>query len=870
MKRVFIIFLALLLALSAYPGVLSEGDAVITIDGIRPAFFAEDGTYLPPIEEDGVLYVPFLALAENLSLSAEADTEKKTIVVDGIKPAMFAEDGSYLPPLEKDGILYVPLKAFAESISLPLTVEGNTYALSRKSGETETATPTPEPTAAPTAEPTYAEIPLTLNNYADYFILSQDHYEQDHSAKEFYITYTATIQASTSYGLKSVVFTLAKYGTVQIPATGRASVSYRSDTFYSDPEYRTDEEIWTIANMEIAAIFETSGDPTVTSVSGSMLVPWAQAQAMWERDYKRIPDSPDKVTTSRSCSEIITILESLAVQDYKDSAELLKVYREKLKELKAKEAKEAEEEAQRKQEEAEKANASAYETAAKALEEGRYQEAVDGFTGLEKKKYLDSAEQLKTAQEKLTEEQEAQRRAKRYQYGLDAESSEEWEKALAAMEELARLNYEDAADHLPTLAYHRTAELAAEGDAEEAQNLLTKYQDSFTPEQQAELTESIDKVVLPALVSAGSYKEAYTKLTAYKDREWAQKDLLLCRFRLGTCTELTPKGNIWFLESDGKTKTMITPGLQLLTENVPKDHGAWQYSETGEALNSEHYSSVSGFHNGYAIAKRDGAQYLIDTQAQETQLPDKYSYVSASGPSMICFKTDKGKYGCTDASGKVTVKADWDQEIILENGMALLMKINIKQSGKKGTDTASAAVTDEKGKTLVKTGKYLECFPVGEDRILVVTGKSGKNGLVDKTAELVDIKGKKVSGSSTVSSYGGDMTYAKRMGSVIFIGAGGSWSKNHRTWKGYTNNLSTPVFNGKSYDELPILIGKGYFVFYTDDSSYCRIWKSPTDKKTVDINCEKLILNEKSEYLLVQNNTNHFWYLYDAEGNIIL
>lgn len=393
MKRISALLLALLIAFSACPAaVAADGSPVITIDGIRTAFFAPDGTYLPPLEENGILYVPFLSLTDSLGLEAEADPETLVLSVNGVRLALFAEDGSYLPPLEKDGILYVPLKAFAESIGLPLTAEGNTYTLSRKAD----SAPAPETTAAPAEHPEYAEIPLTLSNYWDYFILSQDYYAPSGYPSTYYITYTATIQASTSYGLKNVSFRLENYGRVAIPASGRASVSYQSDYLYGsskDPDH-----IMSITRMETEAIFSTAQAPNVIEVSGFIRIPWSEAEAMWEKDYADAVGRIDLVSTSSAYNSIISVLEDLATQGYKDSAEQLEIARQKQKELKEQEAKAAEEAAKKAQEEEEKANADQYTAALAALEEGRYQEAIDAFSALAEKNYLDCAEKQEEAQ----------------------------------------------------------------------------------------------------------------------------------------------------------------------------------------------------------------------------------------------------------------------------------------------------------------------------------------------------------------------------------------------------------------------------------------------------------------------------------------
>ena len=71
MKRVLLPLLCLALLLSAFPAAadLSPSSAVITVDGVRAAFFSDDGVYLPLMEENGVVYAPVLSLAESLNLT---------------------------------------------------------------------------------------------------------------------------------------------------------------------------------------------------------------------------------------------------------------------------------------------------------------------------------------------------------------------------------------------------------------------------------------------------------------------------------------------------------------------------------------------------------------------------------------------------------------------------------------------------------------------------------------------------------------------------------------------------------------------------------------------------------------------------------
>ena len=75
----------------------------------------------------------FLILIMLLPSSVLADRAPSAaaITIDGIRTAFFDEAGAYLPPILENGVVYVPLLAFAQSADLSLTVEGNAYALTR-------------------------------------------------------------------------------------------------------------------------------------------------------------------------------------------------------------------------------------------------------------------------------------------------------------------------------------------------------------------------------------------------------------------------------------------------------------------------------------------------------------------------------------------------------------------------------------------------------------------------------------------------------------------------------------------------------------------------------------------------------------------
>ena len=83
MKRILSLLLAAALLLWA-AFVLAEpqpSDAVITIDGVRTAFFDEAGGNLTPIEVDGILYVPLASFCENAGLPIEVKGSEYRITI---------------------------------------------------------------------------------------------------------------------------------------------------------------------------------------------------------------------------------------------------------------------------------------------------------------------------------------------------------------------------------------------------------------------------------------------------------------------------------------------------------------------------------------------------------------------------------------------------------------------------------------------------------------------------------------------------------------------------------------------------------------------------------------------------------------------
>ena len=222
MKNIVALIIAMIMLLAIASAEVVPSNAAISINGIRTAFFAEDGTYLPMQESDGLVYAPAEQLGSYLGLDVEA-TANGVVKVNGIPVALFDENGAYLPSLVLDGVVYVPVKAFAESLSIAITVTGKSYALENAPA----AQITPEPTPVTTQAPQYGYVPLTNDNFRQYFQVSVSCTDSgSYTSYPFKIYTTFIITPITFYDHANVRICIGDYGTETLPAAGASNFRY--------------------------------------------------------------------------------------------------------------------------------------------------------------------------------------------------------------------------------------------------------------------------------------------------------------------------------------------------------------------------------------------------------------------------------------------------------------------------------------------------------------------------------------------------------------------------------------------------------------------------------------------------------------------
>lgn len=351
-------------ALAEYPAV----NAVITIDGVRAAFFTEEGTYLPPVEVDGLVYVPVLSLSESLGLDVTADPEKLLVTIDGIRTAFFSDDGAFLQPVLIDGLVYVPLESFIISAGLFVTVEDNKIAITRKQ---------PEPTAMPmmpyvmvTAEPVpaYGLVPLDENNFWDYFGYSVSSSVPSSFNSPIKIYYYVNFGPLTPYEPINVTFSV-KVGDRNF---GKAVMSGSGEVKLSDVESHYGDTT-ELMRVQTNAIMWELNTPVISNVSGNLRMSGMEAQMINGQDYDQAMEYME--------NELYDLAEPIFVRlsrvDFKDSKEQVRVLRQKQQE------KTDRENAQRE---------ASYQDALKKQGEGLYDEAIAIFTELGD--YSDAATQV--------------------------------------------------------------------------------------------------------------------------------------------------------------------------------------------------------------------------------------------------------------------------------------------------------------------------------------------------------------------------------------------------------------------------------------------------------------------------------------------
>ena len=845
MNRIVALLLCILLFASVLPSLsLSEG-YVFTIDGIRTAFFADDGSYLPPVEENGIIFVAAVPLADNLNLPLAVDPEKRSVTLNGVRMAFFAEDGSIIEPLLVDGTLYVPLKAFAESAGISLTVERNTYALS--AGRNDSAESAPEQSKP--AE-RYGLVPLTMLNYRDYFILSQSYHDPDGYPDPFYITYTLTIQASTGYDLVNVEFVTADYGKIRIPASGKTSASYRGTEIRGGDS--THESIMSIADERVSAMFSASRSPSVDSVSGCIRMSKAEAdlanQALFEKAVAfTLVDDISRLDTA------IEVFEKLADLDFPDSAGELaaaRKHRKDLQDLKEKAAAEAEE----------AKNANLYNEAETALAEADYEKAVTLFTGLAEAGYRDSADRLAEAVRQKDEADE-QRNAARYREAEEAESSGDLEKAAEIFLGLSTLNYRDSntryaavRNTLSSMQYEAGQAALLEGRYEEAEAVFSElvqydYKDSGHQQHTAHVR---------GLIAGGKYTDALDYAASLPDSEQSRALYDECLFRTALKVKApNAAGNVWFegtvrnrhhdrdtcwylMSSDGR---LILSGID--------EPGMTYYDESGKEITGKRYIILSNqrtvpleFYGDYALI--ENSRLFIDRNGKESPAPKDADFFLTE--NLLSFQDQKShKYGAMDMTGKTVIKPVSESALKYENGFFRIHK-RVTRKGQ-GIENQFGLI-DIKGKTVIKFAEYRDFSVLSDNLIIVTAEKKGQS-----ETYLVDGKGKKIKNAPAVKS-------GRACGEYILL-------KDENDLIGIWDKDLQPILPPCLLSVQTVVSGQ-CIVGQTDrgNASYA-LFDLNGNRLTPEGTYFKMEADADSACVAAQSDGDNAWHLLDLEGNVI-
>ena len=510
MKRylVFLLFLSLLLSGVSALADLKPATVVITIDGVRTAFFAENGDYLSPMKtEDGIVYVPVLSLAESLGLDVSADARALAVTINGVRTAFFSDDGAYMEPVNVDGTLYVPLVAFTGSAGISLTMDGDSYMLTRGNAAKQKSDPQAD---ASVAVESYGNVPVTLLNYEDYFHIAHSYYAPDnYKDRDYRIILTATASATTSYDLINVRFLLDRYGIIIIPANGEASsrLSLKPDEIYAyaDPE----EALAGISNHYHAVIdgisaaeSYTSRAPVVQECSGFVRMSAVEARSANEKLYQKAKAILEGDPSSAELQKAVSAFDGLAEIEYLDSEEQAVNARSRYTAALQSEKDELIEEA--------------YQDAMRLIDEADYFGAIAALDVLAKTGYNDSAERAEAL------------RASLYDQATSHLESGEYDAAVELFEKLAVLGYRDSADLAVSTRLEGiyTAAKALE-DAEDYDAAIEKYRECNGYRDSANRITACEDSILrvaygsaKALEESGEYlkaKKAFLEIKDYSD-----------------------------------------------------------------------------------------------------------------------------------------------------------------------------------------------------------------------------------------------------------------------------------------------------------------------------------------------------------------
>lgn len=462
-----------------------------------------------------------------------------------------------------------------------------------------------------------------------------------------------------------------------------------------------------------------------------------------------------------------------------------------------------------------------YQTAMKAYEEGRWQDAIDQFTALGN--YSDAVQWVETSRA-------SKKREENMTVYANAEKLEAEGNYIAAYEAFYSLrNFEDSAPRAARLAVYVTLEeaeqLAQSGKYENVKALLKPYKEH--PAAQA-------------LYKTATLRSA-NLVTAFNTEGWA----------------IAQEKNwyYYFLNIEGNTKDLNAvyqysgwhDGLMLVKSK--EDFG--YLNMKGDIAFEQTFRKAEAFHQGKAlVTKKDGTVCVIDTAGEVAGvMPEKAgrTYKEYAGEDLVIFK-EKDKYGLINLEGKVVVKAKYTKFIKkFEFGLAVTCTYRGKNY--------AYSIINPKGKAVINEGKY-EIMDVLSENLVACYLRNDTWGKGKTYPGVINLKGKTI----MKGEYNNQRFH--RMGDLIMLKANSSagtywavYDKEANYLMGYVSSIQ------------PLVSGDGKHI-------YVENWKGGVkqisllydpDQWRRDLNgCQ---MAPDSPYIALKKNDG--WHVYDLELNLI-
>ena len=691
MKKTIVLILIAILVLSCTAETQPSG-AQLIINGVSAAFFAEDGSYHPLVESDGIVYAPAEKLGEYLSLDLNVDAEKKIVCISGIPAAFLTDEGVYLPPISVDGVIYVPVECFAKAAGISCTVDGKAIRLDKAAAPaTPVPTVTPEPTIQPTPVPAYGYVVVDKDNFNQFFDLSLDvdSDEQDYRRSSFSVYFTITITPRYGFTAENMTVrvSVGSYGSISFPLnlTGKTVKTVKADTVYKSSYSQTDY-IWAQANAKTRALFASA---SVDSISGKLKMSWAEAEQFNGSDYERALN----YIKNKNYSRAVTVLTRLTGVNYRDSADLLKQAKTAQKE---EEARKAEEKAAQ-----QKAD---YDAAVKAIANGKPEEAKKLLTALAKDKYGDSQAQLEKAEEMIN--------ANSYAEAEKLLENGEFDKAIEQFTALG--DYSDSALRVNEIKFFMAKTLEQEGKTDEA---LAAYDaiENYVPAREA--ADSLRYSIADENCRQGKLTEALEQFAA-----------------LGTYSDSAER----------------VPAIRCTLAEQYAAAGDWGSASENYALasgygdaeaKSHYYLGKKEEQNGNidaAVANYKLACPIFDSGLKAALLPFQYAdKVSNIDGGMIVICNKQGWYGAFDLYGNLKVPFKYKHiSNFSEEGIAVAFVETSKDKG-------YYIYIDRDGKQLFNR-KFKEAYSFNDGRAICVEYDESQPCIIDTNGKYIKINGDKL------------------------------------------------------------------------------------------------------------------------------